>query len=345
MKAADFIKDKIPLILLNISCALLLFIYLSAIGVGLHETLLILIAWLVILAGYFAIQFFSKKKRIDDLNSTMDLLDQKYLFAEVAEVKGEAEQQAYFQLMKRALRSMTEYVAENRRDKEDYKEFIEQWAHELKVPITSITLACENNLNDNTRKILPQIKQIEDYLEQMLYYARLGNVEKDYMIREVCLEELIDDALSRGKHVLIQNNIAVETSGLNHYVFTDAKWLIFIINQIISNSVRYKAGNPVLEVNGSKNKDKVRLEIKDNGIGIRDSEIGRVFQKGFTGSNGRTRKNSTGMGLYICKGLCDELGIDIEVNSQLDKFTSVTLAFPTEHFNVENDNSGNITKL
>jgi len=123
----------------------------------------------------------------------------------------------------------------------------------------------------------------------------------------------------------------VEASGLNHYVYTDAKWLVFIINQIINNSVRYKTENPVLEVYGSKNEDKIRLEIKDNGIGIRDSEIGRVFQKGFTGSNGRSRKNSTGMGLYICKGLCDELGIDIEINSELDKFTSVSLAFPVEH--------------
>jgi len=337
MKSTDFIRDKVPLILLNVTCALLLFIYLSAVGIGRNEIFLVLIAWLFILSGYLLIQFWNKKKRIDNINGTMDLLDKKYLFAEIVEINGDTEQQAYFHLMKRALRSMIEQVSKSHKEEEDYREFIEQWTHEIKVPLTSIILTCENNLDDDTRKILLQTKQIEDYLEQVLYYARLGNVEKDYMIKEVCLDEFVNDALLRSKQVLIQNHIIIETSGLDYSVYTDSKWMIFIISQIISNSVKYKKDNPVLEIKGSEKDDTVQLEIRDNGMGIRESEISRVFQKGFTGSNGRSRKGSTGMGLYLCKGLCDKLGIDIEIDSELDNYTRVRLLFPKSgHFVKEN---------
>ena len=328
MKLVDYFKDILPVVLLNVTCALFLFIYLSAIGVGRHEIMLVLISWLLILSAYFIVQFLMKKKRIDDLGSTMDSLDQKYLFAEIIEANGNAEQQAYFGLMKRALRSMIEEVSKNRKEKEDYKEFIEQWTHEIKVPLTSIILTCENNLDENTRKILLHTGKVEDCLEQVLYYARLGNVENDYMIKEVRLDEFVNDALLRNKQTLIQNHIAVETNGLDYSVYTDSKWLIFIINQIISNSVRYKNENPALEFIGYEKEDATLLEIKDNGIGIKESEIGRVFHKGFTGSNGRSRKGSTGMGLYICKGLCDKLGINIGVDSELSNYTSVTLSFP-----------------
>jgi signal transduction histidine kinase len=333
MKVTEFFKDILAVILLNVTCALFLFIYLSAIGIGNDEIILVLISWFLILFGYFIIQFWIRKKRIEDINSTMDSLDQKYLFTEIVENNGNTEQQAYFSIVKNAMRSMIEEVSRVKKEKEDYREYIEQWAHEIKVPLTSIILNCENNLDDNSRKILLQTKHIEDCLEQVLYYARLGNVEKDYMIKEVCLDEFVGDALLRNKQVLIQNRIIVETNNLEHGVYTDTKWLIFIINQIINNSVKYKKENPVLEINGSEKDCTVQIEIKDNGMGIRESEIGRVFQKGFTGSNGRSRKGATGMGLYICKGLCDKLGIEIKIDSEFNEYTSVKIAFPKqEHY-------------
>jgi signal transduction histidine kinase len=343
MKATDYLRDKVSLILLNITCALLLFIYLSAVGVGRNEIMLVFIAWIFVLLGYMSIQFLIMRKRIENINATMDSLDKKYLFAEIVENNGNAEQQAFFLIIQSAMRSMIEEVSISKKEKEDYQEYIEQLAHEIKVPLTSIILNCENNLDDNARKILLQTKHIEDYLEQVLYYARLGNVENDYMIKEVCLDEFVNDALLRNKQALIQNHIAVEANNLDYSVYTDSKWLIFIINQIINNSVRYKKENPVLEINGSEKDGVVQLEIKDNGIGVRESEIGRVFQKGFTGSNGRSRKGSTGMGLYICKGLCDKLGIEIEIDSELDQYTSVKIIFPKSGHYIKG--SPNITKL
>ena len=343
MKITDFLRDKIPSLLLNITCALFLFIYLSAVGVGRSEILLVLIAWVFILLGFISIQFLVVNKRIKNITATMDSLDKKYLFAEIIGNNGNTEQQAYFFILKNAMRSMIEEVSRDKKEKEDYREYIEQWAHEIKVPLTSIILNCENNIDDNSRKNLLQTKHIEDCLEQVLYYARLGNVENDYMIKEVCLDEFVGDALLRNKQSLIQNNITVDTNNLDYSVYTDSKWLIFIITQIINNSVRYKNDNPVLEISGSEKDGMIQLEIKDNGMGIRESEIGRVFQKGFTGSNGRIRKGSTGMGLYICKGLCEKLGIEIEIDSELDKYTSVKITFPKlGHYGKE---SPNITKM
>lgn len=328
MKAINFIRDRTSLILLNLVCALLLFIYLSAIGIGKYEVLLILIAWLIILVVYFFVCFSISKQKIDNYIQTMDSLSQKYLFAEIVENKGGSEHQVFFRLMKQSLRSMTEEVSKNRREKESYIEFIEQWAHEIKVPLTSIILTCENNLESNTRKILIQSNQIQDYLEQILYYARLGNVEKDYMIKNVSLEDFVTDSLLQNKYVLIQNQIIIETSKLDIPVYTDKKWLTFIVNQIISNSVRYRTNNPILNISGGESGNFIHLKIKDNGIGIRKSEIGRVFQKGFTGSNGRCRKYSTGIGLYLCKELCDQLGIKIQLESEFGKYTCVTVSFP-----------------
>jgi signal transduction histidine kinase len=343
MKTTDYIRDKMPLFLLNVTCALLLFIYLSTIGVGRSEILLVLIAWLFILTAYLLILFWLKKKRINHYHETIESLDKKYLFAEIIEKSGDTEQQAYFQIMKRALRSMIEEVSKNQKEKDDYREFIEQWTHEIKVPLTSITLNCENNLDGHTRKILLQTKHIEDCLEQVLYYARLDSAPKDFMIKKVRLEEFVSDALLRGKHILIQNQVAVEIGSLDYGVYTDSKWLVFIIGQIISNSVKYKKDCPAIEINGSEENDAVELAIRDNGIGIKESEIGRVFHKGFTGSNGRSRKGSTGIGLYLCKGLCDKLGISIKIDSEIDQYTCVKLIFPkTGHFVKE---IPNITKL
>lgn len=335
MKATDYLRDKVPLILLNITCALFLFIYLSAIGIGRNEIILVLLAWVFVVLGYVTIQFLRMRNRIRKMNATMDSLDKKYLFAEIIENNGNIEQQAYFFIVKYAMRSMIEEVSASKKDKEDYQEYIEQWAHEIKVPLTSIILNCENNLDDRGRKILLQTKQIEDCLEQVLYYARLGSVEKDYMVREVHLEEFVSDALLRNKQALIQNHIAVETNNLEYSVYTDSKWLIFIINQIINNSVRYKKDKSILEINGFEEDTTVHLEIRDNGMGIRESEIVRVFQKGFTGSNGRRRTGSTGMGLYICKGLCEKLSIKIEIDSELDKYTSIKLVFPKGNISIK----------
>ena len=149
------------------------------------------------------------------------------------------------------------------------------------------------------------------------------------MIRKVNLEEVVRNVLLRNKKMMIQNGMKVETKNINLSAYTDEKWLEFILNQIIINSIKYrKEQNPEVNVKLIENKENVQLFIRDNGIGIKKSEIDRIFDKGFTGTNGRNQKKSTGIGLYLCKRLCEELGMEIKADSKENEFTEISIIIP-----------------
>ena len=188
--------------------------------------------------------------------------------------------------------------------------------------------------NSQKGKVFFTNDKIENYIEQALFYARSNTVEKDYYVKKVDLKEIVNNAILKNKRNLIQNKINVKTYHLDEEVFTDSKWCIFIINQIIQNSIKYsKKENKEIEIYSVDKNEKVVLYIKDNGIGIKKGEITKVFEKGFTGENGRQiGKKSTGIGLYLCKKLCDKLGLGIEFNSNKDEGSIVNLVFPKSSF-------------
>ncbi|MCI8352234.1 MAG: hypothetical protein HFJ58_01195 [Clostridia bacterium] len=193
----------------------------------------------------------------------------------------------------------------------------------------------ENNKNEITKSIDEELQKIENYIEQALYYARSNTVEKDYYIRKVKLEEIVNESIKKNKNVLIQEKILINIHDLNLQVRTDIKWIVFILNQIIANSIKYKSQDRKLqlEIYAKERTENVILYIKDNGIGIKEGEITKVFEKGFTGTNGRlSNKKSTGIGLYLCKKLCDKLGIAIELYSIWNEGTEVRLIFPQNSY-------------
>ena len=128
---------------------------------------------------------------------------------------------------------------------------------------------------------------------------------------------------------MIQNNMKVELKDVNIKCYTDEKWLEFILNQIITNSIKYRNdNNAVIKITGIQNKENIILKIKDNGIGIKKSEIDRIFDKGFTGTNGRNQTKSTGIGLYLCKRLCEGIGMEIDANSKENEYTEIVIIIP-----------------
>ncbi|MEG1009009.1 MAG: ATP-binding protein [Clostridia bacterium] len=180
-----------------------------------------------------------------------------------------------------------------------------------------------------------EIEKIENYAEQVLYYARSNNVEKDYIIKKVLLSDIINNVIKKNKKSLISKNISINIDNLNEYVNTDLKWIEYIINQIIINSIKYsKPDNNSINIFSNKNNDSISLHIKDSGIGIKSKNLSKVFDKGFTGENGRIIKESTGMGLYLCKKLCDKLNHNILINSN-GIGVEVIIVFPINSF-VEN---------
>lgn len=333
MNLSSYLSDKRAVLLICFAGSLFFCVLLVLFGLEIGEIILLGICFIFMLVGLFLWDYFGQREHLRYLRAVMDSLDQKYLFAEIADAPTSELEKVYFALMKTALKAMTDEVSQCNRLNREYREFIEQWIHEMKIPITGIQLLCENNKSSSTRKILTQTEMISQSIERVLFYARLGSVEKDYLITEVSLKECVLEVLAQNKQFLIQNNVCVQTEALSGIVYSDQKWLQFILNQIIINSVKYRGDQPpIIEVTSQEQENYVTLSITDNGIGIKESELTRVFDKGFVGSNGRAGKNSTGIGLYLCNQFCARLGISIEINSRTGEYTTVLLHFPKSDY-------------
>lgn len=329
----EYLYDHIYSLLLNIVCMVLLSVYLVATGNEPGSALLVVAVWLLLLAGCLLCGFFRRRRYLDRLWKTAEGLEQKYLLPEVMDKPYRSEDQEYYELMHTACKSMLENVSSVRAERREYREYIEQWVHEVKMPIAAIKLMCDNNKSEFSRRILTELDKTDNYVEQALFYARSENVEKDYLVRELPLRESVNVVILRNKQLLLSNRVSVETSGLDLPVFTDRKWLEFILHQLVANAVKYRKGEgAVLHFSASEWREGVRLCVEDNGVGIAASELPRIFDKGFTGSNGRSGQRSTGIGLYLCKRLCDKLGLGLSAESVQGSYTRILLVFPKGTF-------------
>lgn len=263
-------------------------------------------------------------------------LKERYLLPEVMPAPDQAEEQVYYQLLKMAGKSMLERISEVERERGEYRAYIEQWVHEVKTPITALKLLCENNRSPFSRDVLVELENINRCAEQALYYARSEHTEKDYSIREMNLADVVHGAIADSKYLLRQCDMAITVDNLELVVYADDKWVRFILNQIISNAVKYHSPQqPTLHIFAERLGDQVLLSIADNGIGIPESDLPRIFEKGFTGQNGRTIRSSTGIGLYLCKRLGDKLGIGLSASSAGSGGTTITLSFHINDFIAE----------
>jgi len=298
--------------------------------------------WLAVFIGmnliiaYFLItflEFYRQKKQYDEIRQAVDSMEEKYLASEILGNPGTEEGTLYQEVLSDMGKSMLERINYYKRESQEYKEYIELWIHEVKIPIAAVQMLVENHKSEVTKEIEGQIKKIEGYTEQVLYYARSNEVEKDYYIKNLTLEELVNETLVNNRKELILLGTSIHLHDLQTEVKSDGKWLVFILGQLIGNSIKYVGDQPLcLEIYGEEEKEKVKLHLKDNGIGIKSSELQRVFDKGFTGSNGRGGKKATGIGLYLCKKLCGRLGHSIELRSTEGKGCEVILTFPKSSF-------------
>lgn len=326
-----YLKNQLPIIALHLTGALALSLFLAASGNNLQSIVFICMIWMISVACYLTAAFFLRNNRLKQLLSMTELLEERYLIAELMPVPKKAEEQVFYQVFKLAEASMLEKINEVTQDQKAYREYIEQWIHEIKTPITAMKLLCENNRSDFSRELLAQLEKTNRCTEQALYYARSGHAQKDYSIRETRLDSVIHAAIADNKYLLRQNHTAVTVEAEEHPVFTDDKWVRFILNQLIGNAVKYGGTQQQLSFTVRKRGNCVCLTLKDHGIGIPESDLPSIFEKGFTGQNGRLVKSSTGIGLYLCRRLCDKLGIGLEAASGEDG-TAMTLSFYVNHF-------------
>ena len=335
MRFRDYIKEKMVLIigtiLALVSVEILLLAYNISILIRVYCAFIII--FIMVLA--ILIEYKKKKDYYNELIKNMEDLKEKYLISEIIKTPNFIEGKILKDILQDTGKSMLENVNYYKNIQEDYKEYIELWIHEVKIPIAASKMIIENNKNEVTKSIDEELDKVENYTEQALFYARSNAVEKDYIINKTNLKEIVNGAILKNKTTLLNEKVSIELSNLkDEEVYTDSKWAVFIINQIIQNAIKYsKKENKKIEISSQEKNDKVILYIKDNGIGIKKGEITRVFERGFTGENGRIiGQKSTGIGLYLCKKLCDRLGLGIELNSEKDKGTEVRIIFPKSSY-------------
>lgn len=292
--------------------------------------------WFMPIFIFILLDFFSKRKFYNDLIEITNKLDKKYLLPEVIKRPKSYEGQILYEVLQESNRAMHEHVNEYKILQSEYRDYIEAWVHEIKTPIALTKLVAENSEGKTKTIIQNETKKIEGYVEQVLYYSRSTHVSKDYIIKEFHIKETLKSVIRNNRYDLINGGFQIDIEEVKGKVITDEKWLEFIINQIIVNSIKYKKeSNSKIKAYTNITAEKLILTIEDNGIGIIEKDINKVFNKGFTGHNGRIFGKSTGIGLYLCKKLCLKLGLNITLSSKYEEGTRVNIIFPL----------GNLTNL
>lgn len=325
MSFITFLEEKISLILYQISFLIITTMIFLMADIQKFYIVITVGVLSIFMLGYLLSEYFRQKKKAKKIISLVDNINEKYLISEIIKEPLEMENKAYYYALKQACKSMNDRIGELEKENAEYQEYVESFVHEIKTPISALSLALENN---NDFRLKQEVDKINQLVEQMLYYARSENTEKDYFVKEIQLAEIIHSVILKYRHYMLNKKITLNVHDLDHIVITDEKWLVFIISQIIQNSIKYlDKDKKEIEVWGENSNNYINLIIKDNGCGIKESDLVRIFEKGFTGTN-RKKGYSTGMGLYLTKKLCDKLGLKLQIQSKEKEFTKLTITFP-----------------
>lgn len=216
----------------------------------------------------------------------------------------------------------------------DYNNMVEYytvWAHQIKTPIASMRLQIQSEDTESARKLMGDLNRIEAYVEMVLTFLRLDSDSTDYLIKEYDLDEIVRPAIRKFSREFILKKLKLEYEPLSYKTITDSKWLSFIIEQVISNAVKYTSeGSVRIYMN-----EPGILCIEDTGIGISEEDLPRIFENGYTGFNGREDKRASGIGLYLCKRISDNLGHKIYAESKVGEGTKIFLDMRAKKLDVE----------
>lgn len=330
MKLGSYLKDKILFIFLQSLIIGFIILLLNAYNISDSAIIFSSVTIILITIVSLAFEYFVRYRYYKRLNDTLSKMDKKQYISALLEEPDFADAEILCEVIKQTTKAMNDEIAAYKIAQDEYREYIETWIHEIKIPISCVNLICKNNKSDTTRKIQEETIRVDNYIEQALFYARSTNVESDYSIRKINVDKLIKNVVKKHSKQLISCNTNLNFNNLDYTVYGDEKWLDFIIGQIIANSIKYKKDSLELSFFAKDNKENIELYIMDNGIGIPQSDLSRVFEKGFTGQNGRAFAKSTGIGLYLCRTLCEKMYLGLELESEYGKGTIVKIIFPKD---------------
>ena len=227
------------------------------------------------------------------------------------------------------------------------RDYYSMWVHQIKTPISAMKLLlevereelgqliCDDEqsqylLSDNMDSFEDELFRIEEYVSMALQYQRVSSTENDFVLEKVSVDGVIRDTIKKYAKIMIRRHIGINYSGTGQEVYTDGKWLAFMLEQILSNAIKYTPQG-VVTIETAEEKDRFFVTIKDTGIGIKAEDLPRVFEKGYTGYNGHADKKATGIGLYLCRQMADKLGHTIRMESEIGKGTKVWIGFDLDY--------------
>lgn len=333
MKFSRYLKDKrfflAFYVLLMSFVSLVLFLSTAELNM-MNNILYINISGLLFLIFYLVFGFFNQRKFYQEIKRIAES-DQEGVLAGLPKAQT-YERKLYLDLIKNNNINYMHKLEKLHDEKREQQEFVMSWIHEVKLPIAASRLIIEKSEDKPaewlTDKFEDELQKIDDYVEQALYYSRIDSFSKDYFITEVNVNQIIKSSIKKYAKLFIAKDIQIDIADKNQYVQSDSKWLGFVIDQLLTNALKYTdEGGKIAIVFEEDSKEK-RVLISDNGIGIKMEDINRVFDRGFTGTAGRSGAKSTGMGLYLAKQLATKLGHGLTISSTENEFTTVVVHFP-----------------
>ena len=276
----------------------------------------------------FVLDFRRIKRKCEVLESIRSLAD---VIAGTFPQSEGLEEEAYQQLIRLMSEEHNGYCTDLNRRYSDMIDYYTVWVHQIKTPIASMRLHLQNEDTELARKLSADLFRVEQYVEMVLTFLRLDAESTDYVIKEYDLDTIIRQTVKKFAGEFIGRRLRLVYEPLNAKVITDEKWLSFVIEQVLSNALKYTpSGSITITLEPDK-----RLCIRDTGIGIAPEDVPRIFENGFTGYNGRTDKKASGIGLYLCKRICTNLGHTIMAESTVDEGTVITIGLAQTELRVE----------
>lgn len=319
-----FLRDHFLLILVNVLQILILLLVFWMDGyhnLSLHFYALFLATFILML--YLTFRYLLHRRFYNRLSNPMNQMDEAFETLDTAPLA-----KALGELLKRQHRIYMNELDQQEKRRNDHLTFINQWVHQMKTPLSVIELITQENDDEHLESIREETDKLEKGLEMVLYAARLEMFEQDFQVEPVSLKSVIEAAIRENKRFFIKNHVYPEVHVSGTTVESDEKWLEFIFNQLITNAVKYSTGKGrKVVITETKDALETIVTVQDYGVGIPKTDIKRVFNPFFTGENGRNYRESTGMGLYLVKEVCEKLGHKIELTSVRGEGTSVQIRF------------------
>ena len=331
MKFKDYFLNKITEILGTFFVLFLMLEFLYIIGNTFSVVFMIGVVIAILIITKYLMDWYRKKKYFKIITERVKDLKEPWLIAELLPVSYTIEDEIYQELLRKVGSSAIEEIHKIEDEQKEYEDYIEQWIHEVKTPITSIHLMLENRISENPglkRDLNVELSRLENDVELALYYARSEQIYRDYLIQKLNVRKVLLKVVNKNRTVIMNSSVAIDLDCDEAlYAYGDEKWLVFMLTQVLLNAIKYKAeADAKVVMRAKRDNKKIVLNIIDNGKGINKEELPRIFDKGFTGSNGRDNEKSTGMGLYLVHKLCEKLEIDIEADSVYGEFTEISFS-------------------